>query len=85
MPCAVNMNSGLLQGTLISLYVMYLTWAALISEPPTEGCYHITISVFPILHTSQSHADFLHNLDLKLDKMQKFVTCTFPADVSAKL
>jgi hypothetical protein len=38
LPCTrrLNRNSGLLQGTVISLYVMYLTWSALISEPPKE-------------------------------------------------
>ncbi|XP_046543044.1 serine incorporator 5-like isoform X1 [Haliotis rubra] len=38
LPCTekFNPNAGMLQASVISLYVLYLTWSALTSEPPEE-------------------------------------------------
>lgn len=52
LPCTkrVNSNAGLLQPTIISVYVMYLTWSALISIPAVEvgpgvnGYHNLTVN-----------------------------------------
>ncbi len=32
-----NKNAGLLQGSVISVYITYVTWTAVTSEPPMKG------------------------------------------------
>lgn len=39
---------GLLQGSSIALYIMYLTWLALVSEPPTRDHTNSTLKVFDL-------------------------------------
>ena len=42
----VNCDSGLLQGALVSVYIMYLTWLAMVSEPSKEIIQEGTLKGF---------------------------------------